>query len=78
MTTGSADADMTGKQLRRRPPQGGLLFAFSLYHVIMSTNAEKMKECFVMTEKKKTMARILALVIAGIMILSVALAILLK
>ncbi len=31
-----------------------------------------------MTEKKKTMARILALVIAGIMILSVALAILLK
>ena len=70
--TGSADADMTGKQLRRRPPQGGLLFAFSLYHVIMSTNAEKMNE------KKKTMARILALVIAGIMILSVALAILLK
>ena len=31
-----------------------------------------------MTEKKKTMARILALVIAGIMILSVSLAILLK
>ena len=31
-----------------------------------------------MTEKKKAMARILALVIAGIMILSVALAILLK
>ncbi len=31
-----------------------------------------------MTEKKKTMARILALVIAGIMILSVTLAILLK
>ena len=31
-----------------------------------------------MNEKKKTMARILALVIAGIMILSVALAILLK
>ena len=31
-----------------------------------------------MTEKKKTMARILALVIAGIRILSVALAILLK
>ena len=31
-----------------------------------------------MTEKKNTMARILALVIAGIMILSVALAILLK
>ena len=31
-----------------------------------------------MTEKKKTMARIRALVIAGIMILSVALAILLK
>ena len=31
-----------------------------------------------MTEKKKTMARIIALVIAGIMILSVALAILLK
>ena len=31
-----------------------------------------------MTEKKKTIARILALVIAGIMILSVALAILLK
>ncbi len=31
-----------------------------------------------MTEKKKTMARVLALVIAGIMILSVALAILLK
>jgi len=31
-----------------------------------------------MTEKKKTMARIVALVIAGIMILSVALAILLK
>ena len=31
-----------------------------------------------MTEKKKTMARILALVIAGIMILSVALAIMLK
>ena len=31
-----------------------------------------------MTEKKKTMARVVALVIAGIMILSVALAILLK
>ena len=31
-----------------------------------------------MTEKKKTLARILALVIAGIMIISVALAILLK
>lgn len=31
-----------------------------------------------MTEKKKAMARIVALVIAGIMILSVALAILLK
>lgn len=31
-----------------------------------------------MTEKKKTMARIIALVIAGIMVLSVALAILLK
>ena len=31
-----------------------------------------------MTEKKKAMARILAFVIAGIMILSVALAILLK
>ena len=31
-----------------------------------------------MPEKKKTMARIIALVIAGIMVLSVALAILLK
>ena len=31
-----------------------------------------------MTEKKKTMARILALVIAGIMVLSVALVILMK
>lgn len=31
-----------------------------------------------MTDKKKTMARIVALVIAGIMVLSVALAVLLK
>ena len=44
----------------------------------MSSNAENVKEYLKMTEKKKTMARIVALVIAGIMILSVALAILLK
>lgn len=44
----------------------------------MTINAEIVKECKKMTEKKKTMARILALVIAGIMVLSVALAILLK
>ena len=37
-----------------------------------------MKECVVMNEKKKTMARIVALVIAGIMVLSVVLAIMLK
>ena len=36
------------------------------------------KECGKMTEKKKTMARIVALVIAGIMTLSVVLAVILN
>ena len=41
-------------------------------------NADKEKECRKMNEKKKAMARILALVIAGIMALSVVLAVILK
>lgn len=57
---------------------GGLLFAICARHAIMLVNAEKEKECRKMSEKKKAMARVLALVIAGIMVLSVALAVLLK
>ena len=41
-------------------------------------NADKEKECWKMNEKKKAMARIIALVIAGIMALSVVLAVVLK
>ena len=59
-------------------PENGLLFAISNCHAIMHVNAEKVKECRKMNEKKKTMARVLALVIAGIMTLSVVLAVLLK
>ena len=51
---------------------------FYVYHGIISFNAVTVKECREMTDKKKTVARIVALVIAGIMTLSVILAIILK
>ncbi len=53
-------------------------FSIRACHAIMLVNAETVKECGKMNEKKKAMARIVALVIAGIMTLSVILAVLLK
>ena len=76
--TRAESPESTGFKLQGRPTASGLLFAFCLHHDIIIFNAEKVKECCYMTEKKKTMARILALVIAGVMTLSVVLAIVLK
>ena len=59
-------------------PERGLLFAICVCHAIMHVNAETEKEFGKMNERKKAMARIVALVVAGVMVLTVVLAVLLK